>query len=89
VFTNADDTVYEWDDLSGNGNNLSAVVAPLLATSAAGDPATSGWQLQSNSVGLTATSAWFNVASSTTTNQVTITPDSTRANVFYRLLYQP
>ncbi|MGH7951507.1 MAG: hypothetical protein ACREFE_06270, partial [Limisphaerales bacterium] len=48
-----------------------------------------GWQLQSNSVGLTATGAWFTVTGSTTTNQMTITPDMTRSNVFYRLFYQP
>lgn len=48
-----------------------------------------GWQLQSNSVGLTATGAWFTVTGSATTNQMTITPDVTRSNVFYRLFYQP
>jgi hypothetical protein len=48
-----------------------------------------GWQLQSNSVSLTATGAWFNVPGSTGTNQTIITPNATRTNVFYRLLYQP
>jgi hypothetical protein len=48
-----------------------------------------GWQLQSNSVGLAATGAWFTVAGSTTTNQMTTTPDMTQSNVFYRLFYQP
>jgi prepilin-type processing-associated H-X9-DG protein len=46
-----------------------------------------GWQLQSNSIGLTATGAWYNVSGSTTTNQVTISPDATKTNVFFRLLY--
>jgi hypothetical protein len=45
------------------------------------------WQLQSNSVGLTATGAWFTVAGSTATNQVILTPDATRTNVFYRMVY--
>jgi hypothetical protein len=48
-----------------------------------------GWQLQSNSIGLTATGSWFTVTGSTTTNQMTITPDVTQSNVFYRLFYQP
>lgn len=47
-----------------------------------------GWQLQSNSVGLQATNAWFPVSGSTSTNQITITPDPNRANVFYRLFLQ-
>jgi hypothetical protein len=48
-----------------------------------------GWQLQSNSVALTSSSAWFTVAGSTATNQMVITPDATEGNVFYRLLFQP
>lgn len=48
-----------------------------------------GWELQSNSLGLTATSAWFTIAGSTTTNQMIFMPDPARTNVFYRLLYQP
>jgi hypothetical protein len=48
-----------------------------------------GWQLQSNSVGLTATGAWFTVPGSTVTNQVITTLDATRTNVFYRMSYQP
>lgn len=47
-----------------------------------------GWQLQSNSVGLTATDAWFGVSGSTTTNQITFTPDPTQTNVFYRMYFQ-
>ena len=48
-----------------------------------------GWQLQSNSVGLTVTGAWFTVPGSTATDQMTITTDATKTNVFYRMLYQP
>lgn len=48
-----------------------------------------GWQLQSNGVGLMATSAWFTVSGSATTNQIIISPDMTKTNVFYRMLYQP
>jgi hypothetical protein len=44
-----------------------------------------GWQLQSNSVGLAFPNDWFTVAGSTTTNQITITTDVTLTNVFYRL----
>jgi hypothetical protein len=69
---------------------------PNLTVSAANNQLTfswpadhTGWQLQSNSVALTATSAWFTVAGSTATNQMTIMPDATKGNVFYRLLYQP
>ncbi len=47
-----------------------------------------GWQLQSNSVGLLATNAWFPVSGSTSTNQITITPDASQSNVFYRLFFQ-
>jgi len=44
-----------------------------------------GWLLQSNSVGLLATNAWFPVAGSTATNLITVTPDTTQTNVFYRM----
>ena len=47
-----------------------------------------GWQLQSNSVGLTATSAWYTVSGSTLTNQITITPSAESSNVFYRMFFQ-
>lgn len=47
-----------------------------------------GWQLQSNSVGLLATGAWFPVSGSTVTNQITITPNASRTNVFYRMFFQ-
>jgi len=47
-----------------------------------------GWQLQSNSVGLQTTNAWFTVSGSTLTNQITITPSANPTSVFYRLLLQ-
>ena len=47
-----------------------------------------GWQLQSNSVGVQATNAWFPVSGSTLTNQITITPNTNQTNVFYRLFFQ-
>jgi len=47
-----------------------------------------GWQLQSNSVGLQATGAWFPVSGSTLTNQITISPDANKTSVFYRMVFQ-
>ena len=44
-----------------------------------------GWMLQSNSVGLTDTSAWVTVPDSTLTNQMSIPIDRTKASVFFRL----
>ena len=51
-------------------------------------PTNQGWLLQSNSVGLTATSAWFNYPSDGSVNatNVTITVDPKKANVFYRMV---
>lgn len=46
-----------------------------------------GWFLQSNSVSLVNTSAWFNVTGSDTTNKVNITLDPNKPNVFYRMKY--
>ncbi len=45
-----------------------------------------GWSLQSNSVSLTATN-WFKVPNSSTNNQLVITLDPVKTNVFYRLVY--
>jgi hypothetical protein len=47
-----------------------------------------GWQLQSNSVGLEASGAWFPVSGSTLTNQITIAPEAGQSNVFYRMFFQ-
>ena len=44
-----------------------------------------GWQLQTNSVSVAATNSWFLLAGSTVTNQVSLTVEPTKTNVFYRL----
>ncbi|MCX8090185.1 MAG: autotransporter-associated beta strand repeat-containing protein [Verrucomicrobiae bacterium] len=46
-----------------------------------------GWQLESNSVSITSSGDWYPVAGSTATNQVIISIDPTKTNVFYRLKY--
>lgn len=46
-----------------------------------------GWQLQSNPVGLTASNQWFTVPGSAATNQITVTPDLTKTNVFFRMVH--
>jgi len=46
-----------------------------------------GCRLESNSVSLTATSSWFTVAGSASTNQIFIPFDVSRTNVFLRLAY--
>ena len=46
-----------------------------------------GWFLQSNSVSLVNTSAWFNVLGSDITNKVIMTTDTSKTNVFYRMKY--
>jgi len=48
-----------------------------------------GWQLQSNSVGLTASNFWFPVAGSTSTTQEQLPMDTTKTNVFFRMVYPP
>jgi autotransporter-associated beta strand protein len=45
-----------------------------------------GWLLQSNSVGLINTDAWFTVSGSGSTNQLNFTVDATKTNVFYRMI---
>lgn len=45
-----------------------------------------GWMLQSNSVGLLDSHAWVTVLDSTVTNQISVTVDHTKSNVFFRLL---
>lgn len=45
-----------------------------------------GLQLQSNSIGLANSNAWFTVPGSTNTDQVTVTTTGTTNNVFYRLV---
>jgi autotransporter-associated beta strand protein len=46
-----------------------------------------GWYIQSNSVGLDVTNSWFNVPNSQGTNQIVLTPDLTKGEVFYRMVY--
>ena len=48
-----------------------------------------GWQLQSNSVSVVDSNAWFLVPGSTTTNQVILTIDPAQSNVFFRMEYTP
>jgi hypothetical protein len=48
-----------------------------------------GWQLLSNSVGITASNQWFPVSGSTSTNQQSLIFDPTRTNVFFRMVYPP
>jgi autotransporter-associated beta strand protein len=48
-----------------------------------------GWQLQSNSVGLTATNQWFPIPGSTSTTQENLTFDPLMTNVFFRMIYPP
>jgi len=44
-----------------------------------------GWILQSNSVSLVSTGAWFDVPGSGAVTNLNISTDSTKTNVFYRL----
>lgn len=46
-----------------------------------------GWTLLTNSVGLTATNAWFPYPNSATTTNVSIPLDATKTNVFFRIVY--
>jgi autotransporter-associated beta strand protein len=47
-----------------------------------------GWELQTNAVDVTKTNYWFVYPGSTGTNQVTVTVDLAKPNVFYRLHLQ-
>jgi hypothetical protein len=46
-----------------------------------------GWRLESNAVGITATSSWHTVSGSSTNSQITLPMDRSGSNVFYRLVY--
>ncbi len=46
-----------------------------------------GWQLYSNSVGLTSTSNWFPVAGSSTVTNINVGSDRSKTNVFFQLRY--
>lgn len=52
-----------------------------------GWPTNSGWILLSNSIGLTATNSWFAIPNSTNLTNLNIVVDSTKTNVFFRLLH--
>lgn len=46
-----------------------------------------GCRLESNSLSLTATSSWFTVSGSSATNQMTLPINTSKTNVFFRLVY--
>jgi hypothetical protein len=46
-----------------------------------------GWQLYSNSVGLTATGSWFAVPGSAAVTNISATADPSKTNVFFQLRY--
>lgn len=46
-----------------------------------------GWSLQSNSISLVATDAWFSVPGSAATNQIPLGMDPAKTNVFFRLTW--
>ena len=46
-----------------------------------------GWTLQSNAVSVVARDQWYPVPGSQNTNRVILVPDTTKTNVFYRLVY--
>ena len=50
-------------------------------------PTNAGWILQSNSVGLTATSSWFAIPNSTSLTNLNVVVDPTTPNVFFRLIH--
>ena len=45
-----------------------------------------GWRLQSNAVGIANSNFWFDYPGATQTNQVGIPIDSTKTNVFFRMV---
>lgn len=47
-----------------------------------------GWELQTNAVDIAKTNFWFSFPGSTSTNQVTLTIEPAKTNVFYRLHLQ-
>jgi autotransporter-associated beta strand protein len=72
-------------------STINPLPGPILFTSSGGVlglgwPTNAGWELQSNSVGLTATNSWFAYPNSTNLTNVNIPIDLTKTNVFYRLL---
>jgi hypothetical protein len=70
---------------TGRTNIIASVSGNQLTMS--WPPDHTGWSLQSNSVSLSNTNAWFLVTGSTTTNKIIITMDPAQKNVFYRMAY--
>jgi autotransporter-associated beta strand protein len=46
-----------------------------------------GWRVETNTISLTESNAWFPLAGSAATNQVYLTIDPAQSNVFYRLVF--
>lgn len=67
--------------------------APVMQVSVSGStlslawPTNLGWTLQTNSVGLAATSQWFDYPGSAATTNVTIPVNPALPNVFFRMVY--
>ncbi|MFO1487225.1 MAG: RICIN domain-containing protein [Verrucomicrobiota bacterium] len=69
-------------------------IPTVLSATVAGSDLSLSWptnylgsRLESNAVSLLATGSWFTVASSANTNRVTVPVQTTRTNVFFRLVY--
>ena len=69
-------------------------VPTTMAVSVVGDSLQIGWpsdyvgcRLESNSVSLMATSSWFTVFGSGSSNQISLPVDQSSSNVYYRLVY--
>ncbi len=66
---------------------------PVVQVSVSGNvlslawPTNRGWTLQTNSVGIAASSQWFPYPGSETITNVNFTVDPTRTNVFFRMVY--
>jgi hypothetical protein len=77
--------------------NTNAATANFAATVTGGagsqtfnftwDPGHLGWQLYTNSVGLTAAGSWFPVPGSSSVTNESLTLDPTQTNVFFQLRY--
>jgi fibronectin-binding autotransporter adhesin len=66
---------------------------PVLLTSVSGStltlgwPTNLGWTLQTNSVSLTSAGSWFAVPGSSVATNMSFNIDSTKTNVFFRMVY--
>jgi hypothetical protein len=104
VTTDATGYTYTWNNnLVASGSIVVATAtapvtintnAPVLQVGVANNvlslawPTNAGWILQSNSVGLTATGAWYPYPANGSTNvtSVNITVNPSKTNVFYRMV---